>query len=376
DIEAEIEITDAIKPLEGLIIHLGKIVKGKIKTGDTVEAVLDLGRRRDITRSHTATHILHKVLREVLGEQVKQAGSLVEPGCFRFDFNHLKALKERELNRLEELINAAIRDNFAVLTAITTVEEAKTKGAMALFGEKYASKVRMIMITAEGPEAPADAFSLELCGGTHVKATGEIGLVKLTAETSIASGVRRIEALVGEEAYKFIKKEEETLNEAAGLLKTNREETLIRITKMLQRTKDLEKELAQLKDKMAVSQSEELAAEITEKAGIKMMIKKLPSMDREALRTFGDKIKDKLKSGVIVLGSVTDDNIALLVMVTDDLIKRGLHAGKIIKEVAALAGGAGGGKPELAQAGAKDVTKLDGALAKAPEIIEKMMKHK
>ena len=373
-VATEIAVTDTKRPLEGLIIHIGKITRGKIKVGNDVEAIIDYERRHDIARSHTATHILHAVLREVLGEHVKQSGSFVEPGRFRFDFSHLKALSERELNRIEELVNAAIRENFSVLTSVTTIDEAKNSGAIALFGEKYQEKVRMVMITSEGLKAPSNAFSIELCAGTHLRTTGEIGLLKLTNETSIAAGVRRIEALVGEQAYKFTKTQEDTVKEISSALKTTPQESLNRTVKLIEKNKELEREIANLKNRIVSSQTDDLLADIIEKDGVKIVARKLASVDRDGLRTFGDKIKDKLKSGVVVLATVIDNKGDLLVMVTQDMIKKGLHAGKIIKEVSSLAGGSGGGKPDFAQAGAKDINKIDKALESVPEIVSKLLK--
>ncbi|MFH1783506.1 MAG: alanine--tRNA ligase [bacterium] len=374
DDTAEFIVTDSKKPLEGLIIHMGEIKQGKLKVGDDIEAIIDSERRRDIARSHTTTHILHRVLREVLGEHVKQAGSLVEAGNFRFDFNHMKGLSERDRDRIETLVNEAIRKNFSVLTCVTTFKEAKNIGAMALFGEKYTEKVRMVMITSEGLSAPADAFSMELCGGTHLAATGEIGLFKLTGESSIAAGVRRIEGLVGNSAYELTKKHAESLNELAGLLKTSPEDSSERLARLIKHNKELEKEISKIRGNMAKDQTDDLLNDVIEQDGIKIISKQIPSLDRDALRTLGDNIKAKLKSGVIVLASPSGKSAALLGMVTDDLVKKGFNAGKIIKEVATIAGGSGGGRADFAQAGIKDGSKLGDALKAVPEVVKALSK--
>jgi len=349
---AKFEVSDTIKPTEDMIVHKGKIKKGTFNTGDAVLAKIDANDRTDTARHHTVTHILHAVLRSVLGDHVKQAGSLVTPDRLRFDFTHYTALTEREKDRIEELVNERILENHPVTTVVMNIEQAVASGAMALFDEKYGDMVRVVTV---------QDVSKELCGGTHTHASGDIGLFKIVSESGIAAGVRRIEALAGRRAYQEIKKEERNLHEIAQLLKASDEDLTGRVERLVNQLKETEKELERLKHKLQSSQADDVIAEAADINGIKSLAKRIDGLEQKELRDFGDKLRDKLGSGIIALGSVKDGKVSLIVMVSKDLTAK-YHAGKIIKDMAAILGGTGGGKPDMAQSGGKDPGKLDAAL--------------
>jgi alanyl-tRNA synthetase len=308
--------------------------------------------REDTVRHHTVTHILHATLRSVLGEHVKQAGSLVAPDRLRFDFTHYTALTEREKERIEELVNERIIENHPVETTVMDIEQAIASGAMALFDEKYGDKVRVVTVRD---------VSKELCGGTHAKASGDIGLFKIVSEAGIAAGVRRIEATAGRRAYRTIKEEERSLQEISQLLKASEPDVVGKIEKLVAQLRETEKELDRMKHKLQTSQAGDVIAEARHISGITVLAKRADGMDARDLRDFGDKLRNKLGSGILALGSVKDGKVSLIVMVTADLTAR-FHAGNIIKEMAPILGGTGGGKPDLAQSGGKDPGKLDAAL--------------
>ncbi|MFB0559802.1 MAG: DHHA1 domain-containing protein, partial [Candidatus Lokiarchaeia archaeon] len=370
DIEAKVDVFDAKRPVEGLVIHNCKVVTDNLKTGDVVVAYVDVSRRKDIARHHTATHILQTALRQVLGKHVEQSGSLVEPDRLRFDYTHSKPLTKREIDRIEEIVNSAILRNFTVLTSETTLGQAKEMGALAFFGEKYGEKVRTVMVTSESLSAPQLAFSFELCGGIHCRSTGEIGLFRIISETGIAAGVRRIEALAGKRAYEYTKEEERIIAGMAETLKVPRSELVSRLEKMIKETKALLKEIGFLRGQTVTSSVEKLVNKPKTVGKIKLISAKVEAMDRNILRSFGDQLRDKLKSGVIILGATIEGKVALLSIVTQDLVKKGYHAGKIIGEVAKLVDGSGGGRSDMAQAGGKSVNKLDSALTRAEKIIK------
>jgi len=358
---SKFEVLDTIKPVADLIVHKGRVRKGSFKTGDAVLAKVEIGDRTDTARHHTVTHILHAVLRSVLGEHVKQAGSLVSPARLRFDFTHYTALTEREKERIEELVNAHIIENHPVDTAVMDIDQAIAAGAMALFDEKYGDKVRVVTVKD---------VSKELCGGTHTRASGDIGLFKIVSEAGIAAGVRRIEALAGRRAYQEVKKEEKSLAEIARMLKASDPDIVGRVEKLVAQLRDTEKELERMKHKLQSSQTGDASSEAHDIKGIKVLAKRADGMDARDLRDFGDKLRDKLGSGILALGSVKDDKVSLIVMVSKDLIPR-FHAGQIIREMALILGGTGGGKPDLAQAGGKDPGKLDAALEALYGVINK-----
>ncbi len=374
DIVDEIEVANTKKPVDGLIVHRGRVIKGSFKLQETVVAYVDPGRRKAIERSHTCTHILQAVLRKVLGDHVTQAGSLVEPDRFRFDYTNMKALDDSQLSRVEELVNAGLRENFKVFKTEMTLAQANKIGAMALFGEKYKEDVRVVIITHEGLNSPEHAYSIELCGGTHCNSTGDIGMFKLISESSIASGVRRIEALTGEEAYKYTKEQTDIVDTITQILRVQPEQLTERLEKLLHSNKELQKELQKLKGKLSSTSAEDYIKDVVNVSGVTVLQKKIENVDRKALLSLGDQLKDKLKSAVIVLATVYKDKVILISIVTDDLIKKGLHAGNIIKSVSEIVGGTGGGRPDMAQAGGKDIKCLDKALKSVPEIVKGFIK--
>lgn len=361
----EFEVAHVVRHGEH-IIHLGEVKKGKTENllRKKVIAKVDIERRKSTMRNHTATHLLHKALRETLGEHVHQAGSLVGPDRFRFDFTHFKALTEEELEKIEFKVNQKIWENLKVETFNTTLNEAKKLGAMALFGEKYEDTVRVIEI---------DNYSKELCGGTHVKATGEIGFFRIISEQSIAAGMRRIEAVTGKGAYELIKKEEKTLNELSSVLKVNKEDLGLKVGELLECFREMEKKIKVTEAGSAKKKINELSKNAIELNGIKIISYKDEKGNRENLLNLADALRENLKSSIGIFATVSDDKISFVATVTDDLIKKGIKAGNIVKEVAKLTGGSGGGKPHLAQAGGKDIKKLDFALSQVKEIIKKMI---
>jgi len=349
---AKFEVLDTIKPAENLIVHKGRVKKGTFKTGDAVLAKVEADDRADTARHHTVTHILHATLRSVLGEHVKQAGSFVSPGRLRFDFTHYTALTDRERERIEEIVNERIIENHPVETVVMDIDQAVASGAMALFDEKYGDKVRVVTVKE---------VSKELCGGTHTNASGDIGSFKIISEAGVAAGVRRIEAVAGRRAYQLYKREEQDLREIAQLLKTADLDVVPRVEKLVAQVRSLEKEIDHYKHKLQSSQAGDVMSEVKEVKGVKVLVKRVDNMEQKDLRDFGDKLRDKLGSGILALGSAKDDKVSLLVMVTKDLTTR-FHAGQIIKQMASILGGTGGGKPDLAQTGGKDPAKLDAAL--------------
>ena len=358
---AKFAVSDTVKPVEGIFVHKGTVKKGSFKTGDAVLAKVEAEDRLDTVRHHTATHILHATLRSVLGEHVKQSGSLVAPDRLRFDFTHYTALTDREKERVEQLVNERIIENHPVETKVMDIDQAIATGAMALFDEKYGDKVRVVNVLE---------VSRELCGGTHAKASGDIGLFKIVSEVGIAAGVRRIEALAGRRAFQAVKKEEQRLREISELLKASDPDVVGRVERLLNQLREAEKELEKLKHKMQSSQAGDIISEAREMNGVRVLAKRLDNMEQKDLRDFGDKLRDKLGSGILALGSAKDGKVSLIVMVSKDLSGR-FHAGHIIKDMAVILGGTGGGKPDLAQSGGKDPGKLDEALEALYTIIKK-----
>ena len=358
---AKFQVTDTIKPIENLIVHKGKVKKGVFRTRDAVLAKVDAEDRGDTARHHTVTHILHATLRSVLGEHVKQAGSLVAPDRLRFDFTHYTALTDRERERIEEIVNERIIENHPVETAEMDIDQAVASGAMALFDEKYGDKVRVVTVKE---------VSKELCGGTHMRASGEIGSFKIISEAGVAAGVRRVEAVAGRRAYRAFKREEQGLRDIALLVKATDFDVVPRVEKLVTQVRSLEKEVDKFKHKFQSSQADDVISEAKEINGVKVLVKRIDNMGQKDLRDFGDKLRDKLGSGILALGSAKDGKVILIVMVTNDLARR-FHAGEIIKEMAPILGGTGGGKPDLAQSGGKDPGKLDAALDALYGIIRK-----
>jgi len=372
EIEGKVEVFDTKRPVEGLIVHHCKMERGSLKPSDVVIASIDVSRREEIARHHTATHLLQAALRQVLGKHVEQSGSLVSPDRLRFDYTHPKPLTKREIDRIEEIVNSAILKDFSVQASETTLNQAKEMGALAFFGEKYSEKVRTVMVTPESVSAPHYAFSFELCGGIHCHSTGEIGLFRIISETGIAAGVRRIEALAGRKAYEHVKGEETIIEEMAEVLKVPRSELVSRLQKMVKENREMAKEIECLRSRTVTSAVEKLAGKAKKVGKIKLVSAKVEASNTSILRSYGDQLRERLKSGIVILGAIIEGKVALLSVVTQDLVKKGYHAGKIIAEVAKLVNGSGGGRPDMAQAGGKSVDKLDSALAKAEKLIKNL----
>jgi alanyl-tRNA synthetase len=355
-------VTDTYRPVSGVIAHKA-IAKETLRAGDVVTAVVDAERRDAIRRNHTATHLLHAALRNELGTHVKQAGSLVAPDRLRFDFSHYAPLAEQDVLDIEDLVNAHILKNEEVVTTVMDRDAAVDSGAMALFGEKYADQVRVLTI---------DDFSKELCGGTHVRRTGDIGLFKIISESSVAAGTRRIEAATGAGVLEHLRKADQTLGALARTLRSKPEELVEAAEKLAESDKKLRKQLEAQQMKRAASAAGDLAGEAREVKGVRVVASRVEVTDRAAMRQMVDSLRPKLGSGVIVLGSVADGKVALIVGVTQDLTAK-LDAGKIVREAAKLIEGSGGGRKDLAEAGGKNPEKLDESLAAVPGIIEKML---
>ncbi|HEV8674890.1 MAG TPA: alanine--tRNA ligase [Methylomirabilota bacterium] len=337
----------------GLIVHRVRVAQGGFREGEDVAVAVESPRRQGLRLHHTGTHLLHAALRRVLGSHVSQAGSLVAPDRLRFDFTHPQSVKDRDLERIEELINEKVRDNLAVDPFWTELDEALRMGALALFGEKYGQRVRVVKI---------GDFSTELCGGTHLDATGQIGLFKLTGESAIAAGVRRVEAVTGQVALHHVGQAEAALREAADLLKSAPLEVPRRLGKLLDEQRALEKQLAELGTRQAKQRATELVAGARQVGDVAVVAARLDGLDAEGLRAVADSVRERLVSGVVCLGSVTDGKVSLVSAVTKDLTKR-FHAGKLVQRVAKAVDGGGGGRPDLAQAGGKNPAALDAALA-------------
>jgi len=362
-----LELVDATKPVPELIVHKAKVMSGTLKVSDPLTLEVSPEIRASTALNHTATHLLHATLHEVLGDHVKQAGSLVTPDRLRFDYTHFSPLTEREKARIEALVNEKIRENIRVDSKEMKIEDALKAGAMALFGEKYGNDVRVVSVPG---------FSKELCGGTHISATGDIGLFRIVSEGGIASGVRRIEAVTGRGAYEKMRSEYETLASIRSMLKIQPEEELKRLKKLLEKNREMEKEIAALKEKIvlgvgkAAGKSEAKGVGIGPKkvGDVNLVTNKFEDMDAKTLRSFIDNTKNQIKSGIVVVGTVTDGKVMLAAGVTGDLTDR-FQAGAIIKEIATIVGGSGGGRADMAQAGGTEVDKIDAALARAEEII-------
>ena len=350
------------KKLNSHFIHIIKVEKGQITKGMKLTCRVDGDRRRAIMRNHTATHLLHKALREVLGDHVKQSGSVVDPERLRFDFTHFSAVQDDEMIKVEDIVNKKILDNLTVRTEPMSADDAIKAGAVALFDEKYGDTVRVIS---------AGDFSMELCGGTHCKSTGEIGSCVIISEGSVASGIRRIEALTGKNALDYLKQKESELDGIKGLLKT--EAPREKIENLIANIKALEKEITRLKTGASRDTLSESVKNAYELNGVKVVKVKRDGLNQNELRLFADNIRDRLKSGIIVVSSVIDSQASIVCMVTKDL-KDTYHAGKILKIITHLAGGKGGGKPDMAQGGTKQIEKLDKALESLYEIIAEQSK--
>jgi alanyl-tRNA synthetase len=364
----EVEVVDMRQPVPGLIVHVGTVVHGRPRVEDPVWAIVDAARRMDIARNHTATHLLHSELRYILGEHVQQAGSLVAPERLRFDFTHGAMLTQDELDAVEQSVNDAILANYPLEVEQTNYQAAVSRGAMALFGEKYGEEVRVIKIGA-----PGEPFSMELCGGTHVQYTGEIGLFRIVSEASVGAGVRRIEAVTGRMAQQLVQKRLGVLDAAATHLGTPPEEVDRGVLRLMGEIHDLQKEIGELRRDLARLEFEALINHVRDVAGVRVLAAPVTATDMDTLREMTDWFRNRLGSVVIVLGSVIDGKPNFVAAVTPDLVERGLQAGTLVKKVARVVGGGGGGRPTLAQAGGRDPDRLDEALALVPEVVGEML---
>lgn len=359
-------VENTFAPSMGFNFHIVTVEQGELRVGDTLNARVDAERRRRIKANHTGTHLLHAALREVLGPHVKQAGSLVAPDRLRFDFTHYAPLGEDEIAEIERLVNNEVLHNRALETHIKPLEEALKSGAMALFGEKYASDVRVVSVPG---------FSTELCGGTHVQATGDIGPLKIISDSSIAAGVRRIEALTADAAIARFQIDEQVIEELAQRFKVPLRDIPAQVDKLQDQVRRYEREIEQLKLKMAQTESASAADSAREVAGIRIVARRVSNLDANGMRQLADSLSQKLKSGVVVLGQATDGKASLVARVTDDLTKR-LNAGQIVREIAGLIGGKGGGRADMATGGGNEPEKLDEALKASYETVERMLSSK
>ena len=355
--KAKLRVDDVKRPVPTLYVHLGEVTEGELRVGDTVELEVDAERRDAIRRNHSATHLLHWALRTVLGAHVTQKGSLVAPDRLRFDFSHFAPLSPQERQRVEDLVNARVRANLPAETQVLPIAEAKKAGAIAFFGEKYGDTVRVLTM----------GESKEFCGGTHVSRTGDIAFFTITEDTGVAQGVRRIEAVTGAGAAAYVRKLEHELGAAGELLRAGLFEVSARVTKLQAEAREREKEIDRLKRKLASGGGRDLASEVREIAGVRVLATRADVADPKALREVADQLRDKIRSGVVVLAGVEGDKIALVSMVTADLTDR-YNAGKIVGEVARQLGGKGGGRADMAQGGGANPEKLDAALAHVYEL--------
>lgn len=361
--EGQVEITETTRPAPTVILHKGTVTKGRIREGEALHMTVNATTRQDAQRNHTATHLLHAALRDLLGPHVKQYGSLVGPNRLRFDFAHFRPLSSRDVDEIETVVNNEVRKNERVATEVMSIQDAVAKGALAFFGDKYGEQVRVVTV---------ESFSKELCGGTHCRQTGDIGLFRLVSETGVAAGVRRIEAQTGSGALAHMKQLDTDIRELSNLLKVGQSELVAKTRKVMTQLKDKERELEEVKLKMAGGSAAEAMAKTI--AGVQVHVQRTDGLDVNGMRALADQLRDKLKSGVVALGAANDGKVSLLVVVTKDLIAR-LKAGDIIKEMAAEVGGTGGGRPEMAQAGGKDPARLDSALEKVFGLVERMLER-
>ena len=355
-------MVDTYAPVAGLSVHKVRVA-APVRAGQRLLARVDAARRWATMRNHTATHLLHAALRQVLGSHVKQAGSVVEPARLRFDFTHYTAVDPDELVEIERLMNRQILADAEVQTEVLELEEALRSGAMALFGEKYGDRVRVVSVPG---------FSKELCGGTHVRHTGQIGLAKIVSESSISAGVRRIEAITGEGALERFQQSQEKLHRLAQALRSSEPELVEQVEKLLAEHRALEKQLQQLKLRLAQAQAGQLEQQARLLNGVRVLAGRVDGMDRQQMRALADSLRNKWKTAVVVLASSEDSDIALVSAVTKDLTHK-VHAGKLVGQVAQAIGGRGGGRADLAEAGGKDVAALPAALESVYAAVEALL---
>ncbi|MTI80083.1 MAG: alanine--tRNA ligase [Firmicutes bacterium] len=363
--QCKVDIYSVYKPVENFVVHRGKVVSGILKRQDKVKVEVDKKRRSEVARNHSATHLVHKALKEVLGDHVNQAGSLVEPDRLRFDFTHFTALTPEELRRIEDIVNDIVLANLPVDAFETTLAKAKSMGAMALFGEKYSQDVRVVKM---------GDYSLELCGGTHVTTTAEVGLFKVLSESSIGSGVRRIEAITGRGLLRYLESKDEQLSQISGIVKAYPQETVKKVQGLQDKIKELSQELESLRNKLAKQEAVGILDNVKEINNVKVLAATVDVKDMDGLRSMADMLRDKLGSGMVVLGADLGGKASLVAAATKDVLSKGVHAGNTIKEIAKIVGGGGGGRPDMAQAGGKDPSKLQEAIDKSYSVIEAQIK--
>ncbi|MFN3239210.1 MAG: DHHA1 domain-containing protein, partial [Pseudomonadales bacterium] len=358
-----VEVLDTVKS-HNAFLHKGHLIEGELKVGDVLTAAVDRQIRNATKTNHSATHLLHAALKVVLGEHVNQRGSLVDSERLRFDFSHFEPVTKDELKQIEQLVNEQIRNNSPIQTELMALEDAKEKGAMALFGEKYSEQVRVLTM--------GEGFSIELCGGTHAERTGDIGLMRIVAETGIASGVRRIEAVTGTKAMEQINTMEELLEQSMSLVKADQNNVLDKLSALVAQNKKLEKEVASLNMKLASGAGADISDSAVTIQGVKVVVHQLAGGDPKTLPDAMDRVKNKLGSGVVILAAVNDDKVALIAGVTKDLTDR-VNAGQLVNHVASQVGGKGGGRPDMARAGGSDPAALPAALESVTPYLEEQL---
>ncbi|WNG29667.1 alanine--tRNA ligase [Cystobacter fuscus] len=355
------QVSDAQRPVPGLVVHKAKVTEGTLKTGDMVQASVDGERRSSIRANHSATHLLHRALKLVLGEHVKQAGSVVAPDYLRFDFSHFSPMTPEQQDQVEDLVNGWVRENTESQTRIMSLEEAKKSGAVAMFGEKYGETVRVVTVHPQ---------TTELCGGTHVRRSGDIGLFKLVSESGVASGVRRITAVTGLGALQYVRETERELKKVAEMLKTSPKDLVKRVEATQKRVKDLERKVEEVSVKAQTGSSKDLLEQARDIHGIKVLATRVDQADANVIRGMADQLRDRIKSGVVLIGGEKDGKVVLLVAATKDVVARGIHAGNLLKELAKEVNGRGGGKPDLAQGGGEDPSRIPAAFDKLYELVQ------
>ena len=360
-----VEVIDTKKGANNTIKHIGIVKSGMINTGEKLSTIVDKEIRMASARNHSATHLLHKALKEVLGEHVNQAGSLVTSERLRFDVTHFEAITKEELKVIEEKVNDVILESLNITCENMSINDAKNKGAMALFGEKYGDEVRVVSM---------GDYSIELCGGTHLTNTSQIGMFKILSEGGVAAGVRRIEAITGRAVYNYLKEKEELISNVCSNLKTKEDSLSQKVTSLIEENKSLSKELHDMKTKMSLQAVDSVLDSKLDVNGVNLVTTKFEGMDMNTLKEVADNLRDKLVSGVVVLANTTDDKLNLVATATKDAVDKGVHCGNIVKSIAQIAGGKGGGRPNMAQAGAPDVSKVDEALNHASEVLKSQVK--
>jgi len=367
DFEAKVVSVD--KDNSGKFLHKINILKGTVKKGASVTIKTDSEERLAIARNHTATHILLSALKKVLGSHVEQAGSFVGDDRLRFDFTHFQAMTTEELDKVESMVNEVILRDLPVITKEMSIDEARKLGATAIFGEKYGDTVRVVSVGSFD-----DPFDMEFCGGTHLKSSGQVGQFRIVSEAGIASGTRRIEAVTGARAYEMAKADRELIGDAAAALKVSRDQIVDRINSLHAEIKSLTKELSDIEKAKAGSFADDAISSAKDLGGVMAVIAECDAIDAAALRDTADKIRDKLDCGVVFLAAKASDKVLFTAMATKSAVEKGAHCGNIIREAAKICGGGGGGRPDMAQAGGKDISKISDALAKASEVLGSQIK--